>query len=509
MIRDLAEAGDTAVETEFLVIGAGTVGLPIATMLARAGKQVHCIESGGRDQAAETHPFNHVEQGGMAYVGADQGRFRCLGGTSTRWGGALIPFLAHDMADADWPVGVDELAPQVERVEKLFGLQSGRYEEPDLMGGPDHIARLAKWPPFRKRNVYNLLKGEVDSAKGPVVWLNASATSFEISDGKLASVTAQALSGSTLRIAARTVIFAAGAIETTRLLLIADHQNSGVVRAGQDILGRYFHDHLSTVVADLQVFDRKRLNELVGFRFAPGGGMRNVRFELCEDSVLRSNVPPCFAHIAFDDQAGSGFDALRDLFRRLQRRQIPSVDLAMRLASASPWLARAVWWRFVQHRLLYPDRASLQMHMVVEQAARRENRISLSPRQLDPFGQPVARIDWTIGESDYKAMHRATEAFCASWQKSAFADLAQSTRRPAPEIEAAMAEGGGIYHPGGTTRMGRSRQDGVVDRDMRLFSLPNVRVLATSVLPTGGGANPTMTLLLLAMRCVDDMLRHP
>lgn len=509
MIRDLGDIGDGSIETEFLVIGAGTAGLPVAAMLARAGRQVHCLESGCRDQSEETHPFNQVEQGGLTYAGADHGRFRCLGGTSTRWGGALIPFLARDMTDAGWPVSADDLAPHLPRVEQLFGLQPGRYEEPGLMAGPDHIARLAKWPPFRKRNVYNLLKDEVESEKGPVIWLNATATDFKIAEGKLTSVTARAPGGAALNIAAKTVIFTAGAIETTRLLLLADHQNSGAVSAGHDILGRHFHDHLSTVVADLRVFDRRRLNELVGFRFTPGGGMRNVRFELCENSVLRPEIPPCFAHIAFDDQAGSGFDSLRDLFRRLQRRKLPTADLAVRLASASPWLGRAIWWRFRHNRLLYPDRAPLQMHVVIEQAPVRDNRISLSSRQSDSFGQPIARIDWSINAADFEAMHRATDAFYASWEKSPFTDLAKLERRPAPQVEAAITEGGGIYHPGGTTRMSNSPRDGVVDRDMRLFSVPNVRVLSTSVLPTGGGANPTMTLLLLAMRCVEDMLRSP
>ena len=52
---------------------------------------------------------------------------RCLGGTSTRWGGALIPFMAGDFDvaagwDARWPVGVEaftQYAPQVERIFEL------------------------------------------------------------------------------------------------------------------------------------------------------------------------------------------------------------------------------------------------------------------------------------------------------------------------------------------------------------------------------------------------------
>jgi choline dehydrogenase-like flavoprotein len=44
---------------------------------------------------------------------------------------------------------------------------------------------------------------------------------------------------------------------------------------------------------------------------------------------------------------------------------------------------------------------------------------------------------------------------------------------------------------------------------LRVHTVPNLQLLATSVLPTGGGANPTMMLMLLAMRCVDGFDKAP
>src|SRR5580704_9439507 len=93
------------------------------------------MESGGREQATETHPLNHVIQLGDAYSGAAYGRFRCLGGTSTRWGGALIPFVEHDLRARPYlglsafPVGMEAIRPYLVEVESLFGLDPGSYEE--------------------------------------------------------------------------------------------------------------------------------------------------------------------------------------------------------------------------------------------------------------------------------------------------------------------------------------------------------------------------------------------
>ena len=53
--------------------------------------------------------------------------------------------------------------------------------------------------------------------------------------------------------------------------------------------------------------------------------------------------------------------------------------------------------------------------------------------------------------------------------------------------------------------MSLNPKEGVVDSDLKVFSLSNTSVLSTSVLPTGTGANPTMTLCMLALRLVDHI----
>src|SRR5579863_4870131 len=98
VINDLASQLEARrdVETDVAIVGAGIAGLLLATRLRRHGLRVTVLESGGFEQNGETHPLNRVVQTGDAYSGATRGRFRCLGGTSTRWGGALLPYLTND-----------------------------------------------------------------------------------------------------------------------------------------------------------------------------------------------------------------------------------------------------------------------------------------------------------------------------------------------------------------------------------------------------------------------------
>ena len=181
MIHDLAELSGQSREiaADILVIGGGTVGLIAATRLARAGRRVVVAESGGLTQFDETHPLNQVEQLGDFYTGADAGRFRCLGGTSTRWGGAMLPFLPADLTlrprgwPADWPISLDVLTRYQGEVEALFERGDGPYEFPSIM--PGHFTpRLAKWPAFPLRNVATLFKNETNGMEQAVTDLTVA-----------------------------------------------------------------------------------------------------------------------------------------------------------------------------------------------------------------------------------------------------------------------------------------------------------------------------------------------
>lgn len=510
MIEDLLGSGESVLDAGIVVIGAGTLGLPVAAALAARGLSVVCLESGGWTQRQQTHPLNEVVHTRLAYAGASAGRFRCLGGASTRWGGALIPFLRSDIEGASWPVSYSDIIAYRPAVERLFGLPDGPYEAPGLMkpidGEPTHIPRLAKWPPFTKRNVFNLLQGDVRTRSNLRVIINATATGFEVREGALCHCTARAPDGSSIRVKARRAIIAAGAIESTRLLLLLDQQNQGCLKRQGDQLGRYFHDHLSVRVAGLKPLDRRTLNRLAGFQFEKGGAMRNLRFELAETKEIRSKFKPCFAHIAFEEKEERGFGSLRDIYRFLQMRRVPPLSRFLSLALDAPWLVRSVWWRFVERRLLYPGRADITVHMVIEQTQRSDNRIRLAADKADVFGRALAQIEWSVSEEDLNNLRDAAGFFEKAWNNSNLGKIATFERRSEGEAEAELISCGGIYHPCGSTRMGASPETGVVDSSLKVFGLSNVYVVSTSVLPTGGGANPTMMAAMLAFRCVDHLV---
>jgi choline dehydrogenase-like flavoprotein len=61
------------------------------------------------------------------------------------------------------------------------------------------------------------------------------------------------------------------------------------------------------------------------------------------------------------------------------------------------------------------------------------------------------------------------------------------------------------HHPLGTTRMSADPKQGVVDGDGRMHTVANVSIVGSSTFPTGGSANPTLTLVALALRLGDHL----
>lgn len=507
MLNDLKGKGACSGEAGFVVIGAGTVGLVTSVMLARrTGQKVICLETGGGTQNEDHHPQNAVVQLATPYKGASDGRFRCLGGTSTRWGGALIPFQDADIVDANWPIGPEELAPYIAEVEALFGLEPGPYSDtafPEDLGA-DYVNRLAKWPEFKKRNVARLFDEAVQSDPDVEIWLNAHVSRIDANETgvSLVAISPDGQDDDRLHVHAGKLIIAAGAIETTRLALLIAQARGG--EGMSPTLGRYFTDHISTEVAEIVSADSSKLNRIVGFRFGRKGAMRNIRFELAPGSHARKELPPSFSHIGFSVDTPGGFDVLRGIFQHLQRRKLPPARVAIDLVRHAPWLARAVWWRLAHKRLLFPSDARLIVHAVLEQVPIRENAITLSTDQVDQFGLPLAAINWGISARDKLNIVKTAELFRETWEASGLAKYGAWKPIDLNDISNALDDSGGIFHPTGSTRMGRTLEEGTVDPDLNLFGVPHVQLLATSILPTGGGANPTMTLMMFAMRCVDQ-----
>ncbi|MDH4371750.1 MAG: GMC family oxidoreductase, partial [Nitrospira sp.] len=62
------------------------------------------------------------------------------------------------------------------------------------------------------------------------------------------------------------------------------------------------------------------------------------------------------------------------------------------------------------------------------------------------------------------------------------------------------------YHHIGGTRMAHVVEKGVVDKNCRVFGQSNLYIAGSSVFPSGGEANPTLSIVQLSLRLADHLL---
>lgn len=132
-----------------------------------------------------------------------------------------------------------------------------------------------------------------------------------------------------------------------------------------------------------------------------------------------------------------------------------------------------------------------------EMAASRDNRVMLA-EGYDPSGLRRVRAVCYVGSETFQAIDKCLEAFSDSLKSTGPSRLLINNGAIIRNIS-----GGG--HIMGTTRMGASPNDSVVDADCRVHGYRNLFIAGSSVFPKVGHANPTLTIMALSARLGDRL----
>jgi choline dehydrogenase-like flavoprotein len=135
------------------------------------------------------------------------------------------------------------------------------------------------------------------------------------------------------------------------------------------------------------------------------------------------------------------------------------------------------------------------LFMRAEQAPNRDSRVTLA-KTRDRLGMPEARLDWRLGELDRSSVVASVRALARAFGA---AGLGHVYSRPAQEPDFWQRAQGGFHHMG-TARMHLDPRRGVVDRECRVHGVDNLYLAGSSVFSTTGFANPTLTIVALAVR---------
>jgi choline dehydrogenase-like flavoprotein len=295
--------------------------------------------------------------------------------------------------------------------------------------------------------------------------------------------------GKGFRVISRCLVLAAGGIENPRLLLNANKDIDKGIGNDHDNVGRYFAEHPHHTVGEFILEDAvreglprrwKRWFHAYEFFSATERLMR-------EDEILNFGLR--FKHYRREP---------RDFEERLKRIVCRS-ELA---EGATEWLLDEDIPCFGHGHI------EGALKIASEQAPNAMSRVRLDS-QTDQFGNRRIALDWRLSEIDKRTIRIATFKFGEALAKLNLGRLRVADWLMTPDSDLDLpglgkAELGGNHHLC-TTRMASSPRYGVVDENQRVFGTDNLYVAGSSVFSTGGHANPTLTIVQLALRLADHL----
>ncbi len=517
MITDARSVADgSIIKTDLCVIGAGPAGISIAREFIARGLQVCLLEAGGLEYDDETQSLYKGENIGHPYYDLNVLRLRFFGGGTNHWGGWCLPLDSIDfearpgIPDSGWPIDMGHLEPFYRRAAEVCGAGAYEYDperwedesQPRLALAEDKFrSAVMKRAPTLFGQVY---RDELDRSSNVHVYLYANVVELE-TDSNARSVTrarVATLQGARFHVEAKAFVLATGGIENPRVLLASNKVQSAGLGNGNDLVGRFFMEHLLMPGAMFLPSDpnfslayyEEPLSETV-----MGTGFLRVAPELMRAKKLlnaRMLVMPGVAkELAMKDSAGVSSATL--LWGAVRTGRSPG-DLSSHIANVIGDLDKIAIYSYWRAFRSPADPVSLKYE--IEQAPDPESRVTLGP-ELDALGTPRVRLNWKFGDLEQRTFRQVSEALAIEVGRAGLGRI-----QIVDDDETGWPPGlRGGWHQMGTTKMNADPAHGVVDPDCRVHGVANLFIAGSSVFPTSGTSNPTMTIVALALRLSDHI----
>jgi len=519
--RSLPQPLDETIHADLCVVGAGPAGMTIAMELAGAGIHICVVESGGEAPTNSDQRLARGENADPFYYRLDRTRIRSFAGTSNHWdprGMIARPLDPLDFEDRPevgrwgWPFDRAHLDPYYQRAQAIIKLGPCEYDVA-AWGEGERTRRLdlgndVLTTMYQRAEVGNFQRYRSSLARLHDVQVLLHATALELVTNEAGDhvdhLEVTLGGGRRCRVTAREFILAAGAIENARLLLLSRLTHRRGLGNRHDLVGRYFMEHPhapsgvlhpshDSVTARIAPYELRVLHGTKVW-WALTIGEQALRRERILGSAwaLRLATAPLVS-----DTARALLDCKKTLTS--YRRPVPGTGRRVRAVAGHPLdvarILRSAWARRTGNTA--PTRALLTFS--AEQNPNPASRVTLG-RRRDHNGQPQARLDWRLTDLDHRSIRVAQEMIDRAFRGSGLGWMSSRFGEENPPV----ALGGGFHHMG-TTRMHQDPAQGVVNADGRVHGLDNLFVTGSSVFPSSGFANPTLTVVALAIRLAEHV----
>jgi choline dehydrogenase-like flavoprotein len=364
----------------------------------------------------------------------------------------LDPFLGKALSILDVPRPADDIV-----LDREFGIKEIGVSISPVSFGEKYRERLI-------------------SSKNVTCMTNANMTGLKTDGQRIVSAKATNFAGQSADIKAKHFVLAMGGIENSRMLLWCNHQANGKIVDPRAPLGRYWMEHPSFRVGEALVDLKLTQPDQHPKRLIALTGAARRKLSALDCTIILREIP-----------RGDTKALLRDL-----------VCVAPKVGA---WAASLVGQNLM---------CGARLAATWEQEPIWNNHVRLSETKRDRFGIPLTELHWKRTDRDLATLQKSLSQFndyvmARNFGRIKFVDWVFGNDG-LPDFRVTGDEGASYHHMGGT-RMANTVKDGVVDTNCRVFGQDNLYVAGSSVFPSGGAVNPTLTIVQLSLRLAEH-LRH-
>ncbi len=474
LFRSVEELARSRFRPRVCIVGTGPAGMSLALRLQQRNVPCLLVEAGSYDFSEPSQNVYRGEVIGDDYPGLHETRLRQFGGSTGRWSGWVRPLDASAfeprayMPLSGWPIRSRDLEPYAVAADAILKVPPA---EPDrkMTEDIDYIQYRFS-PPVRFGMEY---RETVEQSQSIGLLLNTPVLELVPGNGRIDSI--KVSQGSTTAdIRVDQVCICTGGIENSRLLLWSNARHAGGVVPRAATLGRYWMEHAVYILADV---------------------VTSHGYEMQFETQTAAKT-----YFAPSDRAKNTFSigGAHIWMRAHQKDASFARELLQQVMCVAPeWSNRQL------KRIGKEYHCGGLVESEFEQFPHVENRIELDHR-TDVLGVPRSRLYWKKAETERSTALTSARLLGEALIKHNIGRLrirnylTDGTAWPAGEWSV------GCHHMGGT-RMSDSPTTGVVDKNCKVFGMHNLYVGGSSVFPTSGHANPTYTIVQMALRLGDHL----
>jgi hypothetical protein len=462
---------------DVIIVGSGPAGISLAINLNK-NFNIALIESGLKNYSAKHQDTYKGELVGEFPRESHISRLKMFGGTTGHWGGTCRPLDEYDFNH--WPIKKKILDPYLNEASKILEIKNQFREM--LFPNTENLKLIEfQVSKIRFREKYY---DKIKKSKNIDLYMNATFIKM-IGDNKIFKKAVINHFNKNSEISAKYIVFAAGGIENSRILLLEDLENKNKLFNKDLPIGNYWFEHPFKELGKA-ITDEKKISKRLDNSFNHFVNMFNAG-----DKAMTYSVAPTERFIKKNKILNSC------IWIVLHRRSYSDwKNITKNLLCVSP--------KFSEKLLKFLDRkisCGTTMYSSWEQEPEKDNRIVLSNKLKDEFLRPSSKII-------YKKSKLVRDTAKTFIQEIARYYLNEDIGRVSAysflfNNEKYISEAG--WHHMGGTRMGSDPKKSVVDKNLRLFGSQNVYIAGSSVFPSGGHANPTITIIQLSLRLAEHL----